>query len=387
MNDRIIPGVLAIGLGSALVLAVLVPAVALTYRRRGRFGPGELAVLVAVPVYGLAVLGYTLLPLPQVDAAFCAGRTAADSLQTRPFAFVGDITRIAARQDATGVRAWLANAAVQQVVLNVALFAPLGWFLRGVFRRSLPVTVAAGLAVSLLVEATQYTGNWFLFPCAYRLADVDDLIANTAGALLGGLAAALVRPRSWDAGADPDRPAPVTAGRRLLGALCDLAAVWVTGSLLGSLLLAGTALTGYTGGPLPDWFDTANTVLGFWLPLLMFLVVPLVGRGGTVGQRAVRLRPALPGGGVPGRGRRLARVLLGTGGFLLLSGPSGALGVLGLLWGIAGLVGLRRSTGHRGVAGRLTGLTMVDAREPARTAPADRPAVPGRPAVPDRSAG
>ena len=123
MNDRIIPGVLAIGLGSALVLAVLVPAVALTYRRRGRFGPGELAVLVAVPVYGLAVLGYTLLPLPQVDAAFCAGRTAADSLQTRPFAFVGDVTRIAARQDSTGVRAWLANAAVQQVVLNVALFA------------------------------------------------------------------------------------------------------------------------------------------------------------------------------------------------------------------------------------------------------------------------
>ncbi|MCO7196595.1 hypothetical protein NH602_26555, partial [Pseudonocardia sp. McavD-2-B] len=79
--------------------------------------------------------------------------------------------------------------------------------------------------------------------------------------------------------------------------------------------------------------------------------------------------------------------LLGTGGFLLLSGPSGAVGVLGLLWGIAGLVGLRRSTGHRGVAGRLTGLTMVDAREPARTAPADRPAVPDRPAAPDRSAG
>lgn len=61
--------------------------------------------------------------------------------------------------------------------------------------------------------------------------------------------------------------------------------------------------------------------------------------------------------------------------------------VLGLLWGIAGLVGLRRSTGHRGVAGRLTGLTMVDARAPARTAPDDRPAVPDRPAAPDPSAG
>lgn len=381
MNERIIPGMLAIGLGSALVLAVLVPVVALTYRRRGRFGPGELAVLVAVPVYGLAILGYTLLPLPQVDAAFCAGRTAADSLQTRPFAFVGDIARIAARQDATGARAWLANAAVQQVVLNVVLFAPLGWLLRGVFRRSLPVTVAAGFAVSLLVEATQYTGNWFLFPCAYRLADVDDLIANTAGALLGGLAAMLLRPRSWDETGDPDLPAPVTGGRRLLGAVCDLMAVWATGALCGALLLGGVTVVAGLRSPFPDWYDTANAVVGFWVPLLAFLVVPLFGRGGTVGQRAVRVRPALPDGSVPGRGRRLARALLGTGGFLLLSGPSGVFGLLGLVWGLVGLVGLWHSTGHRGVAGRLSGLTMVDAREPARTTP------DGRPVVRDGSAG
>jgi glycopeptide antibiotics resistance protein len=368
VNDRIIPAVLAIALGSALVLAVLVPVVALTYRRRGRFGPRELAVLVVVPVYGLAILGYTLLPLPQVDAAFCTERTAADVLQTRPLQFLSDIARVASRQEATGVRAWLANAAVQQVVLNVVLFAPLGWLLRGPFRRSLPVTVAAGFAVSLLVEVTQYTGNWFLFPCPYRLADVDDLIANTAGALLGGVLAMLLRPRSWDAAGEPEHPRPVTLSRRLLGVLCDLLAVWSTGAFLGALLLAGVSLAAGLRAPFPAWFDVANEVAGFWVPLLLFLLVPLTGAGGTIGQRAVRLRPALPGGGVPPRGRRLLRVLLGTGGLLLLTGPSGALGLVGFVWGVASLVALVRIPRYTGLAGRISGLDMVDPREGAEPA-------------------
>lgn len=367
MNDRIVPAVLAIVVGTALMFAVLVSVVALSYRRRGRFGPRELLMVATVPVYGLAILTYTLLPLPQVDAAFCAGRTTADVLQTRPFQFVADIVRIASRQETTGMRAWLANGAVQQVVLNVALFAPLGWLLRGPFRRSLPVAVAAGLGASLLVELTQYTGNWFLFPCAYRVADVDDLIANTAGALLGALAAMLLRPRRWDVAGDPGRPTAVTATRRLLGAVCDVLAVWCSGALLGAVLLAGTSLAGDgIRAPLPGWYDGASELVGFWAPLALFLALPLAGAGGTIGQRAVRLRPARPDGGVPSRGQRLLRVLLGTGGLLLLSGPSGALGLLGLVWGVASLVGLFRTTGHTGLAGRLTGLTMVDDRAPAQ---------------------
>lgn len=372
------PAILAIVGGSAIVLAVLVPVVAYSYRRRGRFGVREFLVTAAVPVYGLAVMTYTLMPLPDVDAAFCAARSTADSLQTRPGRFLTDIARIAARQDATGLRAWLANSAVQQFVLNVALFVPLGYLLRGPFRRSLPVAVLAGFATSLLVELTQYTGNWFLFPCAYRVADVDDLIANTAGALLGAVLAAVLRPRSWDR-ADPARPGPVTASRRVLGAVCDLLVVAATGFVLGALLLGVLVAAGVPANPFPGWVEPLTGAVTFWLPALVFLAVPLIGDGGTPGQRAVRVRPATPDGGVPGRGLRLLRVLLGTGGAVLLSGPDGALGLLGLLWGLVGLVGLFRSSGHRGVAGRLTGLTMIDSRSvraPAGTAAPDRRSTP-----------
>lgn len=48
-----------------------------------------------------------------------------------------------------------------------------------------------GFAVSLLIETAQLTGIFHLYPCSYRLFDVDDLIWNTLGALLGYAVAAL----------------------------------------------------------------------------------------------------------------------------------------------------------------------------------------------------
>lgn len=79
----------------------------------------------------------------------------------------------------------LRNLAVQQLVLNVVLFVPLGMLVRHLGSRTVVETTAIGLGVSLLLELTQLTGVWFAFPCAYRLFDVDDLIINTLGALLG----------------------------------------------------------------------------------------------------------------------------------------------------------------------------------------------------------
>lgn len=42
----------------------------------------------------------------------------------------------------TGLRAYLHNPAIQQAVFNVALFVPLGMFLRHLFRRGPVVTIA-----------------------------------------------------------------------------------------------------------------------------------------------------------------------------------------------------------------------------------------------------
>lgn len=65
-------------------------------------------------------------------------------------------------------------------------------------------------------------GIWYLYPCAYRLFDVDDLLANTTGAVLA-LALRLMGERASDRPADA--PREVTTWRRLLGMVGDFTAI------------------------------------------------------------------------------------------------------------------------------------------------------------------
>lgn len=72
-----------------------------------------------------------------------------------------------------------------QLAMNVVFFLPLGYFMKRVFRWKFGTALPAMFLTSLLIETTQLTGIWGIYPCAYRLFDVDDLITNTLGGILG----------------------------------------------------------------------------------------------------------------------------------------------------------------------------------------------------------
>lgn len=85
------------------------------------------------------------------------------------------------------------------------LFVPLGALVRALSRWSTLRVLWVGVVASSLVELTQLSGDWGLYPCAYRVFDVDDLLVNTAGAGLGALAAPVLgrlarRPREHPKG-------------------------------------------------------------------------------------------------------------------------------------------------------------------------------------------
>ncbi len=80
-----------------------------------------------------------------------------------------------------------------QLFFNIAMFIPLGVLTAGCLRWGLRASTLAGFGLSLFIELSQLSGNWGLAPCPYRTFDVDDLINNTAGALMGALAVMLWR--------------------------------------------------------------------------------------------------------------------------------------------------------------------------------------------------
>ena len=79
-------------IGGALVfLLILLPVVVWQYRRYGRLSGLRLLGSAAVAVYGVALVAYTLLPLPSGDLAQWCAQHGFSGPQLNPFQFVEDV--------------------------------------------------------------------------------------------------------------------------------------------------------------------------------------------------------------------------------------------------------------------------------------------------------
>ncbi|MBP2477115.1 hypothetical protein JOF53_005987 [Crossiella equi] len=366
MGLRVLPAWVAAIAATAVALVLFVPYVAVRYRRRGDLGAGDAVLAFAFLLYLLALVAYALIPLPPVGPEFCQYYDWVHP-QLRPLYALSEWPQVRTWRDLPRL---LTSGSFRSWLLNVAFFVPLGVFTRHLFRRGLFACVLLGLGISLLIELTQLTGVWWIYPCAFRVFDVDDLITNTLGTGIGVLFAPLLRlVPGQHAPGEAGAPQPVTRWRRLLGMLCDLLLVWWAGN---ALALAASAF-GLSGPWVPAWAE-------WWVPALVLLVLTAFGRGASPGQLAVRLRPVQvagppgePGLAAPGLATVLVRWLTGLGGAAVLFGygtaPSEVPGAP-LAWGAAvalllvhGLFALF-GRGTRGISGLLSGLELIDARTP-----------------------
>ncbi|WP_227748624.1 VanZ family protein [Oerskovia douganii] len=368
-------------IGGALVfLLILLPVVVWQYRRYGRLSGLRLLGSAAVAVYGVALVAYTLLPLPSGDLAQWCAQHGFSGPQLNPFQFVEDV-----RRDTAGMSAAqrLRSPAVLQTVFNVVLFVPWGVLVRRFFGWRLPLTVLSAFAASLLIETTQGTGIFGLVPCSYRLADVDDLLTNTLGGLVGALVAPVVlrwMPRSTDLAAQRGVPRPVTVWRRWLGMLIDAVLVSVVGTVL--VLFYRVVLVA-TGQEVPLGSDGIDVALGTVVPVALVLFVPpFLGSGASWGQRATWLEPrwtadaaeGVVGPDGLGRGTTVRRAVRGftSGGLwgaclILAEVPGGGpvrdvAAPLGGLVAFVAVVSVLLTRDRRGLSGVVSGARIVDAR-------------------------
>lgn len=301
---------------------------------------------LAAAIYAMALWTYTLVPFPQPGEVECS------PLQLRPFQFVDDILSF----DTGSISALMSNPAVMQATLNVVLFAPLGWFIRQLTGRGVVIATLTGFVISGLIEVTQLSGIWGLYECAYRVFDVDDLMMNSLGALLGSILS-LFFFRGRGTGPDAAAPQTITITRRFIGIICDIFIAWV-----GIWLIVGaTALLAFLlhGGDISDTSTTATT-LAFAIPFLAQLLSVLTG-GVTLGERLVLIRAEETRRSIVTA--RLLRFLFGIGGYMLLSQwtfPGS--GLLLTVLTIATFIMVFTTREHRGLACTISGLEIRDAR-------------------------
>jgi glycopeptide antibiotics resistance protein len=302
VGDQATNALIAIVLGSVLAVLLLIPTAAVQYRLDGRLGPRDLAILVTSAIYSLAIWTYTLLPMPADHTFRCKGSQ---------LKVLGSLGLIHVPEHG-GPLALLREPAFLQIVLNVLLFVPLGYFLRVILHRGVVVATLAGFGLSLLIELTQKTGDWHLYSCAYRLFDVDDIIVNTLGATVGSLLSLLVVRRRTGTIV---LPTTISFGRRLVGFACDVVFIAFTGA---AAAVAYRGVEIYLRDVPPLEVDRhVQAALQWGVPFAVEAVLVL-GFGRTVGEWVVSLHT------VPRRRRlllpgRLVKLAVGVGPVFVLA--------------------------------------------------------------------
>ncbi|WP_203568761.1 VanZ family protein [Aestuariimicrobium ganziense] len=361
---------------SALVNALIVfvvtflPVVAWQYRRYGSPNLARLLGAFGLSSYTTALLTYTWLPLPDRDTLDC---TRARRGQFRPFGMVDDLGRAFER---SGFPEGLWSFTVLQIVFNVLLFVPWGLVVRQFLHRGLLTATLSALVASTVIEVAQLTGLYGIYPCAYRTFDVDDLLTNTLGGLVGALVAPLLlgwMPRARELSTQRTRPRPVTMVRRWLGMAADgfafmvLSAVMSVVTLVGALVLGFDTTSGIVG---LGWAGFVFTVVVPWI--VCFVVPPWGGYAASGAQFAVWLTPmwrdssgALTHGTLA---QRLVRAHVVPGPMLLTlvldealkMGPAAS--VAWVLVVIAAVVAVPFTRTRRSLSGVFTRAEMVDIR-------------------------
>ncbi|MCI6242644.1 MAG: VanZ family protein [Agathobacter sp.] len=175
-----------IGFGNFPFFAVLftLPIFAVQLVKYKTFNPVRILLNYTAILYFLCLFALVFFPIPDMaEAAQLSGY----EIQLIPFHFIADIVRESPLV-ITDLHTYLPavfNRAVLQVVFNVMMTIPFGMLLRYYFGCSGKKVVVCSFLLSLFIEIGQLTGMFFMYSGSYRLCDVDDLMANTLGGLIG----------------------------------------------------------------------------------------------------------------------------------------------------------------------------------------------------------
>ena len=170
-----------------LAFLITLPYLLLQYHKYGSVPLIRSSIVYTFILYLLTAYFLVILPLPSKEEVLMMPTKVP---QLIPFTFIGDF--IEAFKETSGVLSFLKSPIVYTTLFNIAITIPFGIYLRYYFKKKWYTTIIYTFLLSLYFEITQLTGLYGLYPKAYRLFDVDDLIINTFGGLIGYLITPIV---------------------------------------------------------------------------------------------------------------------------------------------------------------------------------------------------
>lgn len=276
---------------------ILLPYLIFQYRKYGSVVLFKAIVTYAFIYYLITALFLVMLPL--------YSRTFVSNMKTpyydlEVFGFMRrlserNLLNISTKSD---IFRLVSNSIFLEAFFNVMLTVPLGVFLRYYFKRQWWEVILLSFSLSLFFELSQLSGLYGFYSRPHRLFQIDDLILNTTGGLIGYLITPILvfmfpsRDRLDEI--SENRSTRVGPLRRLSALVIDGTIIMIFGVSLFKYLYPTVSLKSLAFNflkyvKLLMFNDLVYWSVVFFL-LIFFIVIPLMLNGSTIGKKIVKIK-------------------------------------------------------------------------------------------------
>lgn len=170
------------------ILAILItlPYIISQYRKYGSILVLRSAIIYSFILYLLVIYFLVILPLPPISEV---QNYTNPYLQLEPLYSINYLKNSIHFDILNFDTYWnlFGNSYFYQFIYNIFITIPFGIYLRYYFKCDFKKTFFYSFVLSLFFELTQLSGLYGIYPRPYRIFDVDDLITNTFGGMIGHL--------------------------------------------------------------------------------------------------------------------------------------------------------------------------------------------------------
>lgn len=264
-----------------------IPYAVYQYRKYGSLLVLRVVIFYSFILYMTCAYFLTMLPLPPIAEVARYTSPTMDLVPFHAWTNFWENTSLVLSDPSTYLGA-MKEQCFYEPFFNILLLVPLGVYLRYYFRRSWWQAILIGFLVSLSFELIQLSALFGIYPRPYRLFQVDDLINNTFGALVGfwitPVFSFFLPSRDRLDEVSYKRGRTVTYMRRGFAFLFD----WAI--LTGVLHLAGRVFGSPTLSDMLAMDGKRSVVLYIIVIVLYFILLPWLTRGRTIGKFLVGIR-------------------------------------------------------------------------------------------------
>ncbi len=259
-----------------IAFLITIPYLIYHYHKYGSITFTRSIIVYTFVLYLINIYFLVILPLPSKEAVLMMRPR---NPQLIPFHFVVDMMNKTSIvwNDIHSYLAFFKNSAVYTVLFNILLTLPLGIYLRYYFQKKWQQVLVISFSVSFFFEITQLTGLYGIYPRPYRLFDVDDLIMNTLGGIVGCFICPLftkfLPSREKIDQASYEKGQYVSIYRRMIAYFIDL---FFCLSMILILLLM---------------FQTSQIEIAAMIAIISYFVfLPCITNGRTIGKEIVQIK-------------------------------------------------------------------------------------------------